>query len=180
MFLFKSIIRIFKQSKWEFLIISMFLTTSIVIGYLNSDIQNITQKKPEIDKSIDFITLLIHNLKVCIWILLGWITFGISTLFTLIFNGLTIGSIISNSIHSFGIYNTFILIVPHASIEILGILCASALGLQPLVIIYQFMNGQKNNLKFILSKSINLFLLSLFFFLIASIIEAYITPLFYT
>lgn len=44
MFLFKSIIHIFKQSKWEFLIISMFLTTSIVIGYLDSDIQNITQK----------------------------------------------------------------------------------------------------------------------------------------
>lgn len=179
MFLFKSIIHIFKQSKWEFLIISIFLTTSIIIGYLDSDIENIIQKNPKIDNSINFIDLLIHNLKVCIWIILGWVTFGISTLFTLIFNGLTIGSVISNSVHSFGIYNTFILIVPHASIEILGILCASTLGLQPLVIVYQFMKGQKNNFKYILNKSMSLLLLSLLFFFIASIIEAYITPLFY-
>ena len=71
-----------------------------------------------------------NNLKVCLILFLGGMTFGAATLFVLVSNGYVIGSISGVMLRGYDVSVFAATIVPHGIFEIAAILMSAALGLQ--------------------------------------------------
>ncbi|MCI0768191.1 stage II sporulation protein M [Bacillus sp. TL12] len=147
--------------------------TSTIFGFIFAQnledsfdtINNIYEKTP-----FDYI---LHNGKILLALILGVITFGLSTIYMVIMNGVFLGLSIYHTYHSQSILFTILSILPHGIFEIPAIILASSLGLSPLYMIFKTLKGDKLKISF-KTISINI-LIIISLLIIAAIVESYIT-----
>ncbi len=91
----------------------------------NSNLENNNfPKHQKISNLEEFILILENNLKACLILLLGSLTFGLSTFYTLFFNGLSIPILLSNVKP----IDIVAYVIPHAIFEFLGFIIAGVAG----------------------------------------------------
>lgn len=140
--------------------------------------QNQVGSDPEvIDAPTMSASIMTNNIQVAFLAFAGGITFGILTIYLLISNGIMVGALAGLYFHSGESYSFWAYIVPHGIIELTAIFIAGGAGLMmgykffvpgPYTRGFQFKEQAK--------RSVQLLLGTLPLFIIAGIIEGYITP----
>lgn len=117
-----------------------------------------------------------NNLKVCLILFIGGMTFGAVTLFVLISNGYVIGSISGVMLRGYDVSVFAATIVPHGVFEIAAILMASALGLQTGRSLYLDAQGRDDAGATCLWYGTRFFLVVVPLLIIAALMETFVTP----
>jgi len=141
----------------------------------NSNLENNNLlKHQKISNLEEFILILKNNLKVYLMLLLGSLTFGLSTFYILFFNGLSIPILLSNV----KLIDIVAYVIPHAIFEFSGFIIVGAAGFKIPYEIVQYLRDKKE--KPITEEDIKEFLklagVSIVLIIIAAFIEVYITP----
>ncbi|SEO64454.1 Uncharacterized membrane protein SpoIIM, required for sporulation [Amphibacillus marinus] len=121
--------------------------------------------------------IMTNNIQVAILAFAGGITFGILTVYIMVYNGIIIGALAGLFWHANSSYIFWAYIVPHGIIELIAIFIAGGAGL--LMGYKLFVPGQykrSTQLKHHAKRSVLLLLGTLPIFVLAGIIEGYITP----
>ncbi|MFZ3587770.1 stage II sporulation protein M [Bacillus sp. DJP31] len=183
--------------QWKFVIAAMFLFTIGALGSFFSvinDPQHIYSLIPaEIAQSVDpeqlgdkndtwdtsqmSAEIMTNNIQVAILAFAGGITFGLLTVYLLIFNGILVGALAALFWHYDRTYEFWAYIVPHGMIELTAIFIAGGAGLlmgYKLFVPGPFSRGYQ--LKKQATHSVQLFLGTIPLFVIAGLIEGFITP----
>lgn len=151
-------------------ILPMEIASGIDPGQLGKNLGNV-------DSAIVSTEIMTNNMKVALLAFASGITFGIGTVYLLIYNGIIIGALAALFWHHEKFYEFWAFIVPHGIIELTAIFIAGGAGLLmgyrlfvpgPYSRIYQL---KKQSLR-----SVQLLLGTMPLFIIAGIIEGYITP----
>lgn len=130
-----------------------------------------------IDGSLMSAQLMTNNIQVAILAFAGGLTFGLLTVYLLIYNGIIVGALAGLFWHSGSSYIFWAYIVPHGMIELLAIFIAGGAGL--LMGYKLFVPGNLSRiyqLKRHSLRSVQLLLGTIPLFIIAGIIEGFITP----
>ncbi|AEH06446.1 stage II sporulation protein M [Methanothermococcus okinawensis] len=126
-----------------------------------------------------FCIILSNNLKVIFLMLAGAITFGFSTFINLIFNGFSLGMLISNAYNS-GVPIKLILalILPHGIFEIPAMLISAVAGFKIPYEVIQYLRDKKEKpiTEDDIKEFLKLALISIILIIIAAFVEVYITP----
>lgn len=117
-----------------------------------------------------------NNLKVCLILFLGGMTFGAFTLFVLISNGYVIGNISGVMLRSYDVSVFAATIVPHGIFEMAAILMASALGLQMGRSLYLDAQGRDNAGTTCLWYGTRFLLVVVPLLILAALVETFVTP----
>lgn len=130
-----------------------------------------------IDSSLMSAEIMTNNIQVAILAFASGITFGLLTVFVLVYNGLIVGALAAVFWHGGMSYEFWAYIVPHGMIELTAIFIAGGAGLlmgYKLFVPGSYSRGYqlKENAK----RSVQLFLGTIPLFIIAGIIEGFITP----
>ncbi|MCH1626698.1 stage II sporulation protein M [Ferdinandcohnia quinoae] len=183
--------------QWKFVIIAMILFTLGGLGSFFSvmnDPQNIYTILPSeiaqgvdpdalgssdgaVDSPLMSASIMTNNIQVAILAFAGGITFGILTVYLLIYNGIIVGALAALFWHYDKSYDFWAYIVPHGMIELTAIFIAGGAGLlmgYKLFVPGQFSRGYQ--LKEHAKRSVQLLLGTIPLFVIAGIIEGFITP----
>ncbi|MES5943655.1 MULTISPECIES: stage II sporulation protein M [unclassified Bacillus cereus group] len=135
----------------------------------------------KIDKQIavphSFLYYIDHNLKSAMYLGSGILSFSLTTIWYLFINGCFLGVTFAgiSSIHSYGFALGSIL--THGVFEIPAINLIGAVGLYPLYFIYSILKNKKVLFIVHIKNIISMIIFSLFLFVIAGILEAYISPM---
>src|SRR5699024_1420341 len=129
------------------------------------------------DRSLLVDEILTNNIQCAILALASGITFGLLTVYVLVYNGLIVGGIAAVYWHAGMSYEFWAYIVPHGMIELTAIFIAGGAGLlmgYKLFFPGAFSRGfqLKENAK----RSVQLFLGTIPLFIVAGVIEGFITP----
>ncbi|WHY75328.1 stage II sporulation protein M [Neobacillus sp. WH10] len=130
-----------------------------------------------VDSSLMSASIMTNNIKVAIFAFAGGITFGLVTVYLLVYNGILIGALAALFWHHEKSYDFWAYIVPHGMIELTAIFIAGGAGL--LMGYKLFVPGQYTRgfqLKHQAKRSVQLLLGTLPLFVIAGVIEGFITP----
>jgi uncharacterized membrane protein SpoIIM required for sporulation len=130
-----------------------------------------------VDSSLMSASIMTNNIKVAIFAFAGGITFGIVTVYLMVYNGIIIGALAALFWHDGKSYDFWAYIVPHGMIELTAIFIAGGAGL--LMGYKLFVPGQLSRsyqLKQQAMRSVQLLLGTIPLFVIAGIIEGFITP----
>ena len=130
-----------------------------------------------VDSSLMSASIMTNNIKVAIFAFAGGITFGLVTVYLLVYNGILIGALAALFWHHEKSYDFWAYIVPHGMIELTAIFIAGGAGL--LMGYKLFVPGQYTRgfqLKHHAKRSVQLLLGTLPLFVIAGVIEGFITP----
>lgn len=130
-----------------------------------------------IDPSMMSASIMTNNIQVAILAFAGGITFGLLTVYILIFNGIIIGALAALFWHYGMTYEFWAYIVPHGMIELVAIFIAGGAGL--LMGYKLFVPGpytRMYQLKVQGKRSVMLLLGTIPLFVIAGVIEGFITP----
>ncbi|SET50686.1 Uncharacterized membrane protein SpoIIM, required for sporulation [Oceanobacillus limi] len=130
-----------------------------------------------IDSSLMSAEIMTNNIQVAILAFASGITFGLLTVYLLIYNGILIGALAAVFWHAGMSYEFWAYIVPHGMIELVAIFIAGGAGL--LMGHKLFVPGlysRRYQLKVQAKRSVQLFLGTIPLFIIAGIIEGFITP----
>lgn len=130
-----------------------------------------------IDSSLMSADIMTNNIQVAILTFASGITFGILTIYLLVYNGLMIGALAAVYWHAGMSYQFWAYIVPHGIVELMAIFIAGGAGL--LMGYKLFVPGKYSRayqLKENAKRSVQLFLGTVPLFIIAGIIEGFITP----
>ncbi|ABR56110.1 protein of unknown function DUF95 transmembrane [Methanococcus aeolicus Nankai-3] len=141
----------------------------------NSNLENNNLlKHQKISNLEEFILILKNNLKVYLMLLLGSLTFGLSTFYILFFNGLSIPILLSNV----KLIDIVAYVIPHAIFEFLGFIIAGAVGFKiPYEItLYLLDKKEKPITEEDIKEFLKLALISIVLIIIAAFVEVYITP----
>ena len=130
-----------------------------------------------IDSSLMSAEIMKNNIQVAILAFASGITFGLLTIFVLVYNGLIVGALAAVYWQAGMSYEFWAYIVPHGMIELTAIFIAGGAGLlmgYKLFVPGSYSRGYqlKENAK----RSVQLFLGTIPLFIIAGIIEGFITP----
>ncbi|MDR0980647.1 MAG: stage II sporulation protein M [Methanocalculaceae archaeon] len=117
-----------------------------------------------------------NNLKVCLILFIGGMTFGAVTLFVLVSNGYVIGSISGVMLRGYDVSVFAATIVPHGIFEIAAILMAAALGLQTGRSLYLDAQGRDNAGTTCLWYGTRFLLVVVPLLIIAALVETFVTP----
>ncbi|MDU9376048.1 hypothetical protein McpSp1_06350 [Methanocorpusculaceae archaeon Sp1] len=117
-----------------------------------------------------------NNLKVCLILFMGGVTFGAMTLFVLISNGYVIGNISGVMLRGYDLSVFAATIVPHGIFEIFAMLMASALGLQMGRSLYLDAQGRDNAGTTCLWYGTRFLLVVLPLLVVAAVVETFATP----
>lgn len=117
-----------------------------------------------------------NNLKICLILFVGGVTFGAATLFILISNGYVIGNISGVMLREYDLSYFMATIVPHGIFEIAAILIASALGLQMGRSLYLDAQGRDNAGLTCVWYGERFLLVVIPLLLIAAVVESFATP----
>lgn len=131
----------------------------------------------EVDSSFMSASIMTNNIQVAILAFAGGVTFGLLTVYLLIYNGIIIGALAALFWHHGKSYDFWAYIVPHGMIELTAIFIAGGAGLlmgYKLFVPGKFSRGYQ--LKQQAKRSVQLLLGTLPLFVIAGIIEGFITP----
>jgi len=126
----------------------------------------------------DLLSILNSNLLVWIYLHLGMVTFGASTLINLSYNAFIFGSIISKSLQvGLETKEVLLLTLPHAIFEIPAIIIAGAAGFKIPYEIIRYLAGKKETIltKEDIKEYLTLALISITLIIIAAWIEANVT-----
>jgi uncharacterized membrane protein SpoIIM required for sporulation len=130
-----------------------------------------------VDSSLMSASIMTNNIKVAILAFAGGVTFGLLTVYLLISNGIIVGALAALFWHHGKSYVFWAYIVPHGMIELTAIFIAGGAGL--LMGYKLFVPGKYSRiyqLKQQAKRSVQLLLGTIPLFVIAGIIEGYITP----
>ncbi|MDR7236748.1 stage II sporulation protein M [Neobacillus drentensis] len=130
-----------------------------------------------VDSSLMSASIMTNNIKVAIFAFAGGITFGLVTVYLMVYNGIIIGALAALFWHHGKSYDFWAYIVPHGMIELTAIFIAGGAGL--LMGYKLFVPGQFSRsyqLKQQAIRSVQLLLGTIPLFVIAGIIEGFITP----
>jgi len=130
-----------------------------------------------VDSPLMSASIMTNNIQVAILAFAGGITFGLLTIYLLIYNGMIIGALAALFWHYDKTYDFWAYIVPHGMIELTAIFIAGGAGLlmgYKLVVPGNFSRGYQ--LKLQAKRSVQLLLGTIPLFVIAGLIEGFITP----
>ena len=130
-----------------------------------------------VNSSLMSASIMTNNIKVAIFAFAGGITFGLLTVYLMVYNGIIIGALAALFWHHGKSYDFWAYIVPHGMIELTAIFIAGGAGL--LMGYKLFVPGQFSRsyqLKQQAIRSVQLLLGTIPLFVIAGIIEGFITP----
>ncbi|MBZ5751566.1 stage II sporulation protein M [Metabacillus rhizolycopersici] len=130
-----------------------------------------------VDSPLMSATIMTNNIQVAILAFAGGVTFGLVTVYLLIYNGIIIGALAALFWQHDMAYEFWAYIVPHGMIELTAIFIAGGAGL--LMGYKLFVPGPYSRgfqLKQQAKRSVQLFLGTVPLFVIAGIIEGFITP----
>ncbi|RCW73152.1 stage II sporulation protein M [Saliterribacillus persicus] len=154
-----------------------------VYGILPAELaQNLEAEKlgtvpKEVNASLMSAEIMTNNIQVAILAFAGGITFGILTVYILIYNGMIIGALAALFWHAENSYAFWAFIVPHGMIELLAIFIAGGAGL---LMGYKLFvpkeRSRVSHLKIQTVRSVQLLLGTIPLFIIAGLIEGFITP----
>ncbi|QAS53045.1 stage II sporulation protein M [Halobacillus litoralis] len=185
------------SEQWKFVLISMLLFCGGgLAAYLSvlQDPMNIYAILPEamaqsidperigsqdgaVNSPIMSAEIMTNNMQVAFLAFAGGITFGLLTVYLLIYNGIIVGSIAALFMHHGKTYDFWAYIVPHGIIELTAIFIAGGAGL--LMGYKLWVPGERTRayqLKTYAYRSVLLLLGTLPLFIIAGIVEGFITP----
>ncbi|WP_078553554.1 stage II sporulation protein M [Bacillus alkalicellulosilyticus] len=183
--------------QWKFVFIAMILFTLGAVGSFFSVLQDPLHLysilpaeiayavDPEqlgvghdsIDSSLMSASIMTNNIQVAFLAFAGGITFGLLTAYVLVYNGIIVGALAALFWHYDMTYEFWAYIVPHGMIELVAIFIAGGAGLLmgyklfvpgPYSRIYQLKEQAK--------RSVQLLLGTIPLFVIAGVIEGFITP----
>ncbi|MCC3357281.1 stage II sporulation protein M [Bacillus sp. REN16] len=130
-----------------------------------------------VDSSLMSASIMTNNIQVAILAFASGITFGLLTVYILIYNGIIIGALAGLFWHYGESYDFWAYIVPHGMIELTAIFIAGGAGLlmgYKLLVPGPYTRGYQ--LKVQAKRSVQLLLGTIPLFIIAGIIEGFITP----
>lgn len=130
-----------------------------------------------VNSSLMSASIMTNNIKVAFFAFAGGITFGLVTVYLLINNGIIIGALAALFWHHEKSYDFWAYIVPHGMIELTAIFIAGGAGLlmgYKLFVPGQYTRGYQ--LKHHAKRSVQLLLGTIPLFVIAGVIEGFITP----
>lgn len=130
-----------------------------------------------LDSSLMSAEIMTNNIKVAIFAFAGGITFGLVTVYLMVYNGIIIGALAALFWHHGKSYDFWAYIVPHGMIELTAIFIAGGAGLlmgYKLFVPGQYTRGYQ--LKLHAKRSVQLLLGTIPLFVIAGMIEGFITP----
>ncbi|ADU32467.1 stage II sporulation protein M [Evansella cellulosilytica] len=130
-----------------------------------------------IDPSLMSASIMTNNIQVAILAFAGGITFGLLTVYILIYNGIIVGALAALFWHYGMTYEFWAYIVPHGMIELAAIFIAGGAGL--LMGYKLFVPGNYSRsyqLKVQAKRSVQLLIGTIPIFIIAGLIEGFITP----
>src|SRR5690625_79158 len=122
-------------------------------------------------------SIMTNNIQVAFLAFAGGLTFGLLTVYVLVYNGIIVGALAALFWHSNMTYEFWAYILPHGMIELTAIFIAGGAGL--LMGYKLFVPGpykRSYQLKVQAIRSVQLLLGTIPLFIIAGIIEGYITP----
>ncbi|MFE7062701.1 stage II sporulation protein M [Sutcliffiella sp. NPDC057660] len=183
--------------QWKFVMIAMALFT---IGFLGSyaavandelllysvlpagmansfDPDQLGANEGHVDAPLMSASIMTNNIQVAFLAFAGGITFGLLTVYVLIYNGIIVGAIAALFWHYDKTYEFWAYIVPHGMIELTAIFIAGGAGL--LMGYRLFVPGPYSRgyqLKENAKRSVQLLLGTIPLFIIAGVIEGFITP----
>ncbi|GAE29697.1 stage II sporulation protein M [Alkalihalobacillus hemicellulosilyticus] len=183
--------------QWKFVLVAMLLFTLGAIGsffaVMQDELSLYTVLPAELAKAFDptqvgaaegtvnapvmSAEIMVNNIQVAILAFAGGITFGLLTVYILIYNGIIIGAIAALFWHYGNSYEFWAYIVPHGIVELTAIFIAGGAGL--LMGYRLFVPGHYSRayqLKENAKRSVQLLLGTIPLFVIAGVIEGYITP----
>ncbi|MEH7335747.1 stage II sporulation protein M [Neobacillus drentensis] len=183
--------------QWKFVVVAMFLFTIGALGSFISvyndplhiyslipaniaqgiDPEQVGSDRGAVDSSLMSASIMTNNIKVAIFAFAGGITFGLLTIYLLVYNGILIGALAALFWHHDKSYDFWAFIVPHGMIELTAIFIAGGAGL--LMGYKLFVPGQLSRgyqLKNQAKRSVQLLLGTIPLFVIAGVIEGFITP----
>jgi uncharacterized membrane protein SpoIIM required for sporulation len=141
------------------------------------DPERLGENEGNVDAPMMSATIMTNNIQVALLAFAGGITFGLLTVYLLIYNGIIIGAIAALFWHYGKSYEFWAYIVPHGMIELTAIFIAGGAGL--LMGYKLFAPGRYSRgyqLKQQAKRSVLLLLGTIPLFVIAGIIEGFITP----
>jgi uncharacterized membrane protein SpoIIM required for sporulation len=141
------------------------------------DPEQLGRSNGAVDSSLMSASIMTNNIKVAILAFAGGVTFGLLTVYLLIYNGLIVGALAALFWHHDKSYDFWAYIVPHGIIELTAIFIAGGAGL--LMGYKLFVPGHFSRayqLKEHAKRSVQLLLGTIPLFVIAGIIEGFITP----
>ncbi|MEA3319341.1 MAG: stage II sporulation protein M [Bacillota bacterium] len=143
----------------------------------NFDPEKLGDSDGMVDAPVMSASILTNNIQVAILAFAGGITFGLLTVYVLIYNGIIVGAIAALFWHYDKTYEFWAYIVPHGMIELTAIFIAGGAGLlmgYKLFVPGEYSRGYQ--LKWNAKRSVQLLLGTIPLFIIAGIIEGFITP----
>jgi len=143
----------------------------------NVDPERLGEGHDAIDSSLVSAEIMTNNIQVAILAFASGITFGILTIYLMVFNGLLVGALAGLFWHYNMTYEFWAYIVPHGMIELTAIFIAGGAGL--LMGYKLFAPGKYSRayqLKHHGKRAVQLFLGTVPLFVVAGIIEGFITP----
>lgn len=130
-----------------------------------------------IDSAAISAQIMTNNIQVAILAFVGGITLGVFTVYLLIYNGIIIGALAALFWQSGKFYDFWAYIVPHGMIELTAIFIAGGSGLlMGYSILVPGPYSRAFQLKHQAERSVQLLLGTIPLFIVAGIIEGYITP----
>lgn len=141
------------------------------------DPERLGSQNGAVDSSLMSASIMTNNIQVAMLAFAGGITFGLLTVYLLIYNGIIIGALAALFWHHDKSYDFWAYIVPHGMIELTAIFIAGGAGLlmgYKLFVPGSYTRGYQ--LKQQAKRSVQLLLGTIPLFVIAGIIEGFITP----
>ncbi|HEX7065251.1 MAG TPA: stage II sporulation protein M [Bacillales bacterium] len=183
--------------QWRFIVIAMILFLAggfaAFVSVLNDPLhiysvlpENVAQSVDHdhlgdgaaaVNSSLMSASIMTNNIQVAFLAFAGGVTFGIITVYLLIYNGIMIGALAALFWHYGKTYEFWAFIVPHGMIELTAIFIAGGAGL--LMGYKLFVPGPYSRLfqlKWQARRSVQLLLGTVPLFIVAGIIEGFITP----
>ncbi|MHA7136379.1 stage II sporulation protein M [Rossellomorea arthrocnemi] len=183
--------------QWKFVVAAMLLFTIGALGAFISvvndplhlysilpaemsqgvDPSNLGKSEGRVDSSLMSAAIMTNNIKVAFLAFAGGVTFGLLTVYMLVYNGIIVGALAAVFWHQGMSYEFWAYIVPHGMIELTAIFIAGGAGLlmgYKLFVPGRFTRGYQ--LKQQANRSVQLLLGTVPLFVIAGIIEGFITP----
>ncbi len=183
----------FVENKKIFLILILLFTIGFLIGSIVADdiapVLMPVLKEAILEEdvtSIDAFNIMFHNLNTAIITIAASVIFGIYAIISIITNGFVLGFMAGYTVKSVNALILYlVLIVPHGIIEIPALFCSCASGILLFLFIfrtikdkinhYSFYNAFKNN-RNALKHMLILMIIAIVLFVIAALIEGFITP----
>jgi len=195
-FLSTTFIRLFLE-QWKFIVAAMLLFTlggvgsffavvndpQTMHGILPAEIaqgvnpEQLGSADGQVNSSEMSASIMTNNINVAILAFAGGVTFGLLTVYVLIYNGIVVGALAGLFFHYGKSYEFWAYIVPHGMIELTAIFIAGGAGLlmgYKLFVPGQFSRGYQ--LKKQAQRSVQLLIGTIPLFVIAGLIEGFITP----